>query len=212
MEEVTTFFTQNGIPEYVLVWIFMIALSMTAVVGVRQIVGVKGLSTTATLLLGFALTATGAEYGLILFATALIATFVMRQILRNIRLLFLPKMGILLTGVVTAIIFIAPLIPYNENLQFPQAIFSFVIIILLMEQFASYLIERGPKKTFGTVLGTLALSLMVFFIASSTWLRGIVASYPIFVLAAVVASNFALGKWTGLRALEYIRFKDLIFK
>lgn len=212
MPQLTTFFIQNGIPEYALVWMFMIPIAMTVVVAARQIVGVKGLGVIAPILLGFAFTATGAKYGLIMFLVALIATFVMRSLLSRVRLLYLPKMGLLLSGVAVSVMFAASVVPYREEVQFPQAAFSLIIFILLVEQFASHLIERGPRETFNAALHTLVLSLAVFFVVTWDWLNDAVVSYPLFVLAAVVISNFVLGKWTGLRVVEYIRFKDLIFK
>jgi len=212
MPELTTFFTQNGIPEYALVWILMVPIAMTAAVISRQVIGIKGFGISTPLFVGFAFVATGIQAGIIIYITALAAGFVMRLLLEKVRLLYLPKLALIITGVTMAVFLLIPLLPYHKELQFPQAIFSFVILILLVEQFTSFLIERGVRKTFNIALETLAVSLVTFFLVTWAWLQDTIVSYPLFVIIAVVVVNFALGKWPGLRFSEYIRFRDLIFK
>lgn len=212
MPELTTFLTQNGFPEYALVWLFMLPIAMTVVVVSRQIIGIKGFGISIPLLIGFAYTATGLQAGVIIFLVALGAGFLMRVATRGLGLLYLPRMGLLLSGVVIAVFLIAPILPYSETLKFPQAIFSLIILIVTTEQFASYLIERDARKTLAVVLETLVVSATIFFVITWEWLQGVVISYPVFVIAGVIAFNIILGKWTGLRFLEYIRFKDVIFK
>lgn len=156
--------------------------------------------------------ATGIQAGVIIFLVALGTGFVMRSLLAHTRLLYLPKMALILLGVIVASVILIPFLPYKEGLQFPQATFSFVILILAMEQFASFLIERGVRKTFAMGLETLVISIATFFLVSWGWLQDTVVSYPIFAIGAVVLLNLILGRWTGLRFSEYIRFKDIIFK
>ena len=90
--------------------------------------------------------------------------------------------------------------------------FAFIIIILSAEQFVSFLIERGLRKTLGIALETLVMAILIFFVITWVWLQNIVLAYPIFVISIAILMNLFLGKWTGLRFSEYIRFKDMIFK
>lgn len=212
MPQLTTFLTQNGIPEQAIIWLFMLPIAITLVVVGRQIIGIKGFGIATPILIGYAFVATGIQAGIIIFLAALGTGFLVRSLLAHTRLLYLPKMALILLGIVTASVILIPFLPYKESLQFPQATFSFLILILVVEQFASFLIERGVRKTFGIGLETLAVSIATFFLVSWGWLQDTVVSYPVFVIGAVILSNLILGKWTGLRFSEYVRFKDVIFK
>jgi hypothetical protein len=59
------------------------------------------------------------------------------------------------------------------------------------------------------IFETLAIAAVIFFLITWQWLQGIVLSYSVFALLAALLANLFLGKWTGLRLSEYIRFKDI---
>lgn len=210
MPQLTTFLTHSGIPEQAIIWVFMLPIAITLVVIGRQIIGIKGLGIASPILIGYALVAAGIQAGTIVFLVALGSGLIFRSLLSRVRLMYLPKMALILLGVTIASIVLIPFLPYRDGLEFPQAVFSFLVFILVMEQFASLLIERGARKTFGMALETLAVSVATFFLLSWGWLQDIVVSYPAFVIGIVILCNFILGKWTGLRLSEYIRFKDII--
>ena len=190
----------------------MLPIAVTIVVIGRQIIGIKGFSISAPLLIGFAFAATGLQSGVIVFVTVLGVGFIVKSALGNMRLLYLPKMALILLITAAAVSVLTPFLPYKDDIQFSHAAFAFIILILSTEQFGSLLIERGPKKTLGVALETLVMSTAIFFLITSAWLQDIVLAYPLFVLLAAILINLLLGKWTGLRASEYIRFKDVIFK
>lgn len=212
MPQLTSFLIENGLPEYAVAWLFMLPIAVTLVIISRQIVGIRGFGISAPLLIGFAYTATGIQAGIIVFLAALGIGFVARWVLSDVRLLYLPKIALILTSATFGILFLTPFLPGRENLQFPEAIFAFLILILSLEQFAAVLIERGARKTAGIALETLLVSVVIFFVISWPWLKATVLAYPLFTLIVVVLLNLGLGKWTGLRFSEYVRFKDIIFK
>ena len=201
-----------SMPENVLVWLLVLPVAITIVVISRQIVGIKGVSITTPLLMAFALMAVGLQAGFIIFFTILVAGFIMRSLLKRVRLLYLPKMGLLLSGITAVILLITPFLIVPEDLELPQTAFALVVLILSAEQLASALIERGLRKAAAITIETTLISLVVFLTITSNWLQGVIISYPLFVLALMIIINFFLGKWTGLRFSEYIRFKDIIFK
>lgn len=190
----------------------MLPIAITLAVMGRQIVGIKGFNITAPILIGFAFAATGLQSGLIIFFAVLGTGFFVKSALDNMRLLYLPKMALILLGISVAVSLLVAFTPQKENIQFSYAAFSFVILVLSAEQFASSLMERGPKKTLGIALETLAMSVAIFFLVTWGWLINIVMNYPLFVFAAMALANLFLGKWTGLRLSEHIRFKNIIFR
>lgn len=208
----TNFLLENGMPLYAITWIFMLPIAATLIVMGRQIVGIKGFGLAMPLLLGFAFAATGIRLGLSMLLVVVVSAYIIRSILGNFRLLYLPKTALIITGSALILMFIAPFLPYKDNLQFPMATFSFLLIILSLEQFYAFLSERGLRKTVGITIETLSLSVIIYFLLTSVAVQGIVIEYPAFTLIAVIVINLFLGRWTGLRLSEYIRFKDVIFK
>jgi hypothetical protein len=212
----TNFLTQSGapFPEYdaIVLLFMMLPLAITVVVIGRQIIGIKGFGIAAPVLVGYAYLATGIQAGTIIFFAIFIIGFIIKSLLKNIRLLYLPKMALILIAVTVGILILFSFLPYRSEIKFPEALFSLLIFVTSAEQFASFLIEHGPRKTLGVILETLSIATAIFFLITWQWLQNIVLSYPIFVLAAIVLLNFFLGKWTGLRISEYIRFKNIIFK
>jgi len=208
----TNLLIQNGIPEHAVVLLFMLPIAITIVVIGRQIIGVKGFGIATPVLVGYAYLATGLQAGIIIFFAIFIIGFIIKSLLKTVRLLYLPKMALILIGIVIGTVILLTFIPYRSEIQFPEAIFSFLILIISAEQFASFLIEHGPRKTLGITLETLAMATVIFLLITWGWMQSIVLSYPIFILIAIILLNLFLGKWTGLRISEYIRFKDVIFK
>jgi len=212
MLDLTTLLSQNGIPQQAIAWLFMLPIAITVVVIGRQIIGIKGFGIATPILVGYAYAATGLEAGVIIFMAVIGIGFIVRSLLTKIRLLYLPKMALILLGIIIGILLLLPFMPYQGDIQFPQAALSFIILIISAEQFASFLIEHGPRKTLGISLETLAMASLIFFLITWGWLESLVLSYAIFVVLATILINLLLGKWTGLRFSEYIRFKDIIFK
>lgn len=207
----TDFLITNGIPKDAIIWIFMLPIAATLVVIARQIIGIKGFGLSMPLLLGFALAATGVKLGILIVASILGAGYLIRLVLNSIRLLYLPKTALIITGATMVIIISAFFLPYGKQLEFPLALFPLIVIVLSLEQFYTFLAERGLKKTVGIVLETLALSMLIAFTIEWEWLQQKVLAYPLITTAVVIGVNVFLGRWTGLRLSEYIRFKDIIF-
>lgn len=212
MPQFVEFLTNNGISENAVLWMLMLPIAITIVTVARQVIGIKGIGITAPVLIGFAFGAIGIQAGAIIFLAAIAMTFVTRSIVSNIRLHSLPKIALILLAVTLAILFLIPAVAPKEQGDLPGTIFAFIILVLSMEQFVALLMERGPRKTLLVALETLLVASFVFFAIHSLWLKSFVLSYPMIVLAAAVLMNAVLGKWTGLRITEYIRFRDLIFK
>lgn len=212
MPQLVSYLVQNGAPEHALIWIFMLPIAVTLAVAGRQIIGIKGFGISAPILIGFAFVAFGIQLGIIIYLTVLGVGLLIKSALGNTRLLYLPKMALILLGVIVVVSILIPFLPYKNGVQFSYFAFSFIVLIFSTEQFASLLIERGFRKTSGVALETLAVATAIFFLVSWSWLQNIVITYPVFVIIGSVFVNFFLGKWTGLRISEYIRFKDIIFK
>lgn len=205
------FLTKNGVSQDVVLWMLMLPVAITIVVVARQVIGIKGMGITTPVLIGFAFEAIGIQDGAIIFLAAIALTFIIRTLTGAIRLLTLPKIALILTLITLLVLFFLPFVAKNAQGDLPAA-FAFIILMLSMEQFTALFMERGPRKVFLAALETLLVAFLVFFAIHALWLKNFALSYPLIVLVTALLINVFLGRWTGLRILEYIRFRDLIFK
>jgi uncharacterized membrane protein len=84
-------------------------------------------------------------------------------------------------------------------------------MITLVEKFVSVQIEKGDKTALILAFETLIISIAGFYIASWDFLRTALLSYPWLILMTIPI-NIIIGKWTGLRVSEYIRFRNILKK
>jgi len=84
-------------------------------------------------------------------------------------------------------------------------------MITLVEKFIAVQIEKGNKIAFKLALETLVISIAGYYLASWEFLIKFLAIYP-WTILFTLPINVLLGKWTGLRVSEYLRFREIIKK
>ncbi|MDA1168914.1 MAG: PKD domain-containing protein [bacterium] len=200
----------KGVPINSVSLILMLPVIATILSFSRQVIGMKafGLVTPAMTTLSFLVM--GLPYGLVVFLSILIAGTLTRLAMRKLRLLYLPRMALVLTGVSLAILLVFGLgIATDNNALASFSIFPILILTLLAEEFIALQFKSGAKKALTVTAWTLALAIGCYFIVSWQIVRTLFVSYPEIVLLAIPI-NVLLGRWTGLRLTEYIRFKRLL--
>jgi len=211
MNFITQYMVNNGVPQETVILILMLPIVATIIALARQIIGLKGFGIYTPLIITFAFLATGLKYGLAIFILILLVGTLMRFLVRKFRLLYLPRMAIVLTLVALAILALFFEGAYSQRVGLITAsIFAVLIMITLVEKFVAAQIEKGARGAIILTLETLALSIICYFVASWSWLQNLVFLYPLWIILAAILINIFLGKWTGLRLSEYIRFREVI--
>lgn len=90
------------------------------------------------------------------------------------------------------------------------SIFPILIMIILVEKFIAAQIEKGWHTAIILTIETIIIAIICYFIINWQVLRLFILNNPAIAIFGAVAVNIFLGKWTGLRLVEYIRFKDVI--
>ena len=163
------------------------------------------------MIIAFAFLATGLKYGLAFFISILLVGTLMRFLVKRFRLLYLPRMAIVLTVVALAILIIFFVGAHtNRTGLVASSIFAVLIMITLVEKFVAAQIERGAKRAIILTTETLILSVVSYWVVSWPWLQSLVLTYPLWVVLGAIVANILLGKWTGLRLTEYFRFREAI--
>ncbi len=199
-----------GVSENTIVLILMLPLVATFITFCRQVIGIRGFGIYITLLLSFGFVAAKLKYGLIIFLVVFFTGTILRFLIRKIRILYLPRMAIILTGVTLVIFLMFFLGSYLEvkGLQI-ISIFPILVMMLVVERFVSAQIERGAKIAILMTFETFILAIISYFIIIFHPIQKFLLNFPIPILLALFLFNFFLGKWTGFRLTEYLRFKEL---
>lgn len=202
-------FQQVRIPLNLLKIILMIPFGALVVVLARNLVGIQTFGTFMPALMAVAFRDTGLLWGLVLFTGILLFGGGVRFLLERLQLLHTPRLAVMLTATVIFMMAITVLgVATGRILPTRVSLFPIVILTLTVERFAIILEEEGPRKTFTVVVGTAVVVAAAYLVMSFEPLQIVVVTFPELLLLPVVAF-IILGRWPGMRLLEYLRFRHL---
>lgn len=204
------FLINRGVPVNSIILILMLPVVATILSFARQVIGIKsfGLITPAMTTLSFLVM--GLQYGLIVFVVIVLSGTVTRSVLRRLRLLYLPRMALVLTSVSLSLLVLLGLgVANNQSSALSFSIFPALILTILAEEFIAAQFKLGVRSALTLTAWTLFLSTTCYFIVSSEIFRTLTLSYPEIILLTIPI-NVVLGQWGGLRLTEYFRFKELL--
>ncbi|MBU1176833.1 MAG: 7TM domain-containing protein [Patescibacteria group bacterium] len=211
MSIITQYMIDRGVSEETIILLLMLPIVATIIAFARQVIGIKGFGIYTPLIISFAFLATGLKYGLAFFIIIILVGTLTRLMVKRFRLLYLPRMAIVLTAVALSILVVFLEGAYSgRNGLTAASIFAIIIMITLVEKFIASQIERGRKEAIILTIETLILSIICYWVAIWPWLRDLVLIYPILIITGTIIINVLLGKWTGLRISEYARFRKII--
>lgn len=207
-----TYFVEQGVPLETVALLLMLPIIATLVAFFRQVVGIKAFGIYTPSIITFALIAfdpNGLKYGIAIFVSVILVGMVSRYILKHFRLLYLPRVAITLSIVSFAILGILAVGgAFHRTGLAGIDIFPLLIMITLAEKFVATQIEKGNKVASILALETLVISVAGYFLVSWDALTMLILEHPWAVLLTFIV-NFSLGKWTGLRLSEYLRFRKV---
>lgn len=214
MGNVNSFITlasANGVPLDTLVLVLILPIIVTMIAFFRQVIGIKAFGIYTPAIITFALLATNQiKYGITIFATVIVVGTLTRYLLKKARLLYLPRVAIMITVVgfsILLLLFIGG--TWNRTGLASVSIFPILIMITLVEKFIAVQIEKGNRAAVILSFETLLISIIGYYIASWPQLIRIILQYP-WISLLTIPINIFLGKWTGLRLSEYFRFRQII--
>jgi len=210
LSHVIDFMVNEGVPINTIALVLMLPVIATIVALSRQILGIKAFGIYTPTIITLAFLATGLKYGLFVFLVVLAAGTLTRIFLKRFRLLYLPRMAIVLSIVSLSIIgMLAYAASSRRTVLISMSIFPMLILITLVEKFVAVQIKRGLLTAITLSLETLAISVFCYYVMSWEILRNFILIYPEIIFLSLLF-NFFLGKWTGLRLFEYVRFRKVI--
>jgi len=179
----------------------------------RNVVGIRGFGIFLPAALSVVFVATGPIVGIGLFLVIVTVSTVVRLVLRKLKLKlqYLPRMSFILWAVVLGVLgvlFMAPLLNFSALAN--VSIFAVLVLILLAEDFSRVQLGKSAKTAVSLTFETLILSIISYLFLTLQPLRQYVLLNPEASLFLVALADLILGKYTGLRVMEFYRFRKLI--
>lgn len=205
----------NGVPVNTLVLLMLLPIVAAFVAGARQVVGLQGFGILLPTALSIAFLALGPLVGIGLFLVIIGASTFGRFLLRRIRLRlhYLPRMSLLLTFTVLCllgVLFLGSTVTLTGLANI--SIFPVLFLVTLSEDFIRVQLGKSFRTALNITTQTLLLALISYFFLTLWSLQQFAIQHPEILFVVVIITNIVLGKFSGLRVLEYYRFRKLIRK
>lgn len=200
-----------GMPANIIVLLLLFPIIASIVSISRHVIGMKGYGIYIPAVLSVAFASTGIFTGSVVFVAVLASALLTRALLKHLKLPVLPRTAMLLLGVsvtILALLIIGSV--YNINLVINISIFPLLIIILIAENFMETQMFNSQKEAFSITFETLITAILCSLLITSEEVQKFVILRPELVLLGVAIINFATARYTGLRLLEYLRFRNLL--
>jgi len=202
-----------GVPANTIVLLLLLPIMTFVIAFSRNVVGIRGFGIFLPAALSVVFVATGPAIGIGLFLIIVLVSTLVRLTLRklNIKLQYLPRMSFILWAVVVGvlgILFLAPVLKFSALSN--VSIFAVLIIVLLSEDFSRVQLGKSIRTALNLTFETLLLSLISFFFLTLKPLQEYVLLNPEISLIGIAALDLLLGQYTGLRVMEFYRFRKLI--
>ena len=176
----------------------------------RNLIGVRTFGTFMPILIALSLRNTDLSSGLVLITSVLLAGVVGRILLDRLRLLFVPRICLLLCMVILFVTSLAQIgYEFGGNELMTGLLFPIVILAMLIERISVTALEEGTRSTATLLAGSLLLSALAYPIFQSSQLTYLFFGFPELIFC-VMGALVLLGGYTGYRVSELWRFRSLM--
>lgn len=190
--------------------LLMVPLGALLVVFMRTVVGVQTFGTFMPILIAVAFRETQLWLGVLLFSVIVFIGLLIRFYLERLRLLLIPRLAVILVVVVILMLLIS-LVTNQLGVERFLSISLFPIVILAMtiERMSITWEENGANAALLQGIGSLFVACLGYLVMTNEYLSYLMFVYPEF-LFVVLGLSMLMGRYTGYRLNELIRFRSMI--
>ncbi|MBI5394638.1 MAG: hypothetical protein HZA91_05000 [Verrucomicrobia bacterium] len=193
----------------VLSLILLLPLGALVTAVFRTIIGIRTFGTFTPSLIALSFIFADWRTGLFVFGVVLALGLLSRSLLDRLKLLMVPRLSLVLTLVVTTIVFSVSVLDYFHLTPSAQAVLlPMVILTMTIERFYLASEEDSPAFALQLLGGTVVVGLCCYLILRWASVGELLLRFPglhFFTIAALVL----IGRYTGYRLTELWRFRDL---
>lgn len=189
--------------------LLLVPLGGFLVVVLRNIIGISTFGTFMPVLVAMAFRETRLLSGLLLFTLIVALGLTIRFYLERLRLLLVPRLAAVLTVVVLLMVLVS-IFSHRLGIEIglSVALFPIVIMTMAIERMSIVWEERGPAEAMKEGIGTLVAAAVIYVLMISPRVQYFLLVFPE-TLLVVLAATLMLGRYTGYRMTELMRFRAL---
>jgi len=192
--------------------LLLVPVGAFLLVFMRNVIGVRALGTFMPVLIALAFRETGLLGGLILFSIVVAIGLMFRFYLERLRLLLVPRLSAVLTIVVLLMLGLSMLSQQlGWEVGLSVGLFPMVILAMVIERMSIIWEERGAHEAMIEGLGSTVIAILAFLLMGLETVQYLVFVFPELLLV-VLGLTIAMGRYSGYRVSELIRFRELIGK
>lgn len=202
-----------GVPANTIVLLLLLPGIAAFIAAARHLVGLRGFGIYLPAALSVAFVAIGPVIGIGLFLVIVLISTGTRITLRHfkIKLQYLPRMALLLYFVVLGVLMVLFAAPLVRQPDFANvSIFPVLFLALLAEDFSRVQLGKSAKIAINLTTETLILALLSYIFLVLKPVQKFVLLYPEGYILLVAAFDILMGRYVGLRFMEYWRFRKLL--
>lgn len=200
-------FADAGLPSGALGFLLLLPLGAAVVAFMRNVVGLHTFGLFLPALIAVSMKGTGLGIGTGAFVLVLLTVAALHPILMRWRLLYTPRLVILLVAVVACYLAVSAWGWRSGQIEWVRVtLFPVVVVAITAERFAREIEEVGWMDAISKAAQTLIVVVLAYFAMRSTTAEAMLLAFPELFLW-IVAAMLALGRWTGIRVMEYSRFR-----
>lgn len=198
----------HGVPTQTVILLLVLPIIATILAFFKQVVGITSFGLYTPSIIALSLLALGWQIGILFLLFIIVTGYATREVMSRWRLLYIPKVAIILTVVsVTLLLLMGTSAALGYTFS-RETVFILLILSTLAESFINLKTEEGWRAAVLGITETVAVALVCVFIVQWGWFQSLLLAYPELILLTIVANAF-LGRWTGLRLVEYFRFREV---
>lgn len=201
----------KGVSANTIVLVLLFPLIAGLIAAARHLLGLTGFGIFVPAMLSVAFLATGIKVGMGMFLIVWFLATISRKITAKLKLQYLPRMALLMWFVSIGVLGV---MLAGVNLKLGElsavSIFPILILMLLTENFIEVQTGKSQREALRVMLQTIVMALTGAVILRLDWVQKQVLLNPELALLLIAAFDVYVGRYVGLRALEMLKFKQLV--
>lgn len=210
LSSLVNYMLTHGVSSTTVILLLMLPVIATILTFLKQVIGVTTFGLYMPSVIALSFLALGWPVGISFLLFILVTGYATRSVMKRWRLLYIPKVAIILTVVSITLLILLGIGAFFGLTLSGESIFILLIMSTLSESFLNVKTEEGWYSAILGIGETVLASLLCVLIVQSSLLQSLALAYPELILLTLLI-NVILGRWTGLRLVEYFRFRE-VFK
>ena len=189
--------------------LLMVPVGGFLLVILRNIIGISTFGTFMPVLIALAFRETQLLWGIVFFSSLVALGLTIRFYLDRLKLLLVPRLAAVL---IVVVILMALMSIFTNRLGIERglsvALFPMVILTMTIERMSIVWEERGPYEAIKQGLGSLLAAALAYLVMHNREVQHLFFVFPELLLV-LLAATLLLGRYSGYRLVELLRFKVL---